>query len=88
MRREAPSAASLERRLMANAMIAAAVTGALIALAGCVFSTFLGFPPSPAVLAGVVAGTALALACVAAVAIRREPRTRRAIGLAERRPPS
>jgi hypothetical protein len=78
---------SLERRMLLNAAFAAAVTGALVALAGCVFATFCGFPPSPAVLAGVVAGAALALAIAAVFAIRRLPGPRRALGLGDRRPP-
>ncbi len=79
---------SLERRMLLNAAFAAAVTGALVALAGCVFATFCGFPPPPAVLAAVVAGAALALAVATVVAIRRFPGPRRALGLDERRPPA
>jgi zinc transporter ZupT len=79
---------SLERRMLLNAAVAAAVTGALVALAGCVFATFCGLPPSPAVLAGVVAGAALALALATVVAIRRLPGPRRALGLDDRPPPA
>ena len=79
---------SLERRMLLNAALAAGVTGALIALAGCVFATFVGLPPSPQVLAAVVAGAALGLACAAGVAVARSPRARRALGLGERRPPT
>ncbi len=74
--------------MLVNAALAAGVTGALIALAGCVFATFVGLAPSPQVLAGVVAGAALALAVAAGVAVRRVPRTRRALGLGERRAPA
>ena len=74
--------------MLVNAALAAGVTGALVALAGCVFATFVGLPPSPQVLAGVVAGAALALAVAAGVAVRRVPRTRRALGLGERRAPA
>ena len=79
---------SLERRLLRNAAFAAAVTGALVALAGCVFSTFIGHPPSPWVLAVVVAVAALASACAAGIVVVRTPRVRRALGLHERRPRS
>jgi hypothetical protein len=77
---------SLERRLLLNAAFAAGVTGALLGLAGCVFATFVGHPPSAAVLAVVVAGAAAILACTAAIAIGRLPGPRRALGLGERRP--
>ncbi len=77
--------APLERRLLLNASLAGAVTGALVALACCVFATFIGFPPSPWVLVGVVLGSAIVLACAAATVIARTPPLRRALGLDERR---
>ena len=76
----------MERRLLLNASFAAAVTGALVALACCVFATFIGFPPTPLVLAAAVAGCAIAAACAAAVVIARTPAVRRALGLGERLP--
>ena len=73
----------MERRLLLNAALAAAVTGALVALACCVFATFIGYPPTPWVLAAVVLGGAIAAACAAAVLIARTPSVRRALGLSE-----
>lgn len=75
---------SLERRLLLNASLAAAVTGALIALAGCVFATFVGHPPSAPVLAAVVGACAAGSGVAACAAIMRSPRLRRALGLAAR----
>jgi hypothetical protein len=72
--------------MLANAALAAGVTGALLALAACVVATFLGHPPSAAVLAAAVVGGAVGLAAAAAIAISRLPGPRRALGLAERRP--
>lgn len=72
---------SVERRLLVNASLAAAVTGALIALAGCVFATFLGHPPTVPVLAAVVAGCAAGLGVAACATIMRVPGVRRALGL-------
>ena len=79
---------SLERRLALNAALAAGITGALLALAGSVFSTFIGHPPSPRTLAAVVAGIALASACAGRLTVVRVPAARRALGLGERRPPA
>jgi hypothetical protein len=75
----------MERRLLLNAAFAAAVTGALVALACCVFATFIGYPPTPWVLSGVVAGGAIGAACAAAVLIARTASVRRALGLGRRR---
>ena len=41
---------SLARRLALTAPLAAAMTGALLGLAGAVFATFVGHPPSPLML--------------------------------------
>jgi len=77
---------SLARRLALTAAIAAAMTGALLGLAGAVFATFVGHPPSPLTLALIVAAVALASALAAIVVLARAPRVRRAVGL-EPRPP-
>jgi hypothetical protein len=77
---------SLARRLALGASLAAGMTGALLALAGAVFATFVGHPPSPLTLALVVAAVALASALAAPLVLVRVPRMRRAVGL-EPRPP-
>ena len=74
------------RRLALTASLAAAMTGALLALAGAVFATFVGHPPSPLTLALVVAAVALASALAATLVVARMPGVRRAVGL-EPRPP-
>jgi hypothetical protein len=63
------------------------MTGALLALFGAIFATFIGFPPSPLTLGAVIAAVALACAVAAAVAVGRVPRVRRALGLEAPRPP-
>ena len=77
---------SLAHRLALTAALAAAMTGALLGLAGAVFATFVGHPPSPLTLALVVAAVALASALAAIVVLARAPGVRRAVGL-EPRPP-
>jgi hypothetical protein len=69
-----------------TASAAAAVTGALIALAGAVFATVVGHPPSPGALVGLVAGSGVLGACVAIVLVTRVGRVRRALGLEPARP--
>jgi len=78
---------SLERRLLFNAALAAGATGALLALAGSVFATFVGHPPSPQTLISVVAGVALLSALAMRLAVVHIAAARRALGLGERRPP-
>ena len=72
---------SLAHRLALTAALAAAMTGALLGLAGAVFATFVGHPPSPLTLALVVAAVALASALAAIVVLARAPGVRRAVGL-------
>lgn len=79
--------ASLERRLAFNAALAAAMTGALLALGMSAFAAVIGHPPSPGLLAAIVAGTALACATASRVALAYLPSARRALGLSPRRPP-
>ena len=78
---------SLERRLAINVVLAAAMTGALLALGGSSLATVLGHAPSPGVLAAVVAGAALACAVASRIAVAYAPAARRALGLTPR-PPS
>jgi Mg/Co/Ni transporter MgtE len=77
---------SLARRLALTASLAAAMAGALLALAGAVFATFVGHPPSPLTLALVVVAMALASALAATLVLARVPRMRRAVGLEPRLP--
>lgn len=74
--------AALERRLVRNVALAAGVAGALIGLAGCVFATFIGHPPSAPVLAAVTAGLGLVLAGGSRLLVARVAAVRRALGLA------
>jgi hypothetical protein len=69
-----------------TASAAAAVTGALIALAAAVFATVIGHPPSLGALVAVVAGSGVLGACVAIVLVTRVGRVRRALGLEPARP--
>ncbi|HTI35264.1 MAG TPA: hypothetical protein VL422_16430 [Miltoncostaea sp.] len=71
----------LTRRLTWTAAVAAAMTGALVALAAAVFVTVIGHPPSVGGLVGLVAGSAVLGACVAIVLVTRVDRVRRALGL-------
>ena len=75
------------RHLPLHAAFAAAIAGAILALIGLVFATFLGFAPSPLTLALVVAGVALLCAAAAAYAVIRVAAVRRALGLDPRSPP-
>lgn len=76
---------SLERRLAFNAGLAAAFTGALVALGTSAFATLAGHPPSPALLAGIVIATALVCAAASRIAVAYLPSARRALGLSPRR---
>jgi hypothetical protein len=77
---------SLERRLAINAALAAAMTGALLALGVSAFAAVIGHPPSPGLLAALVVGAALASATASRIAVAYVPAARRALGLAPRRP--
>ena len=71
----------LTRRVAWTASAAAAMTGALIALAAAVFATVVGHPPSLAALVALVVGSGVLGACVAIVLVMRVGRVRRALGL-------
>lgn len=71
----------LTRRVAWTASAAAAMTGALIALAAAVFATVVGHPPSLAALVAFVVGSGVLGACVAVVLVTRVGRVRRALGL-------
>ena len=71
----------LTRRVAWTASAAAAMTGALIALAAAVFATVVGHPPSLGGLVAMVAGSAILGACVAVVLVTRVGCVRRALGL-------
>ncbi len=60
-------------RLLTYAGIAAGLLGAILALIGCAIALIAGAGLSPAVVLGIVAGTALALALGARFLIRRIP---------------
>ena len=60
-------------RLALYASLAAAAVGAVLALIGCGVAALLGGGPSPAQLAGIVLGTALAFALLARILIARIP---------------
>lgn len=77
---------SLERRLAVNVVLAAAMTGALVALGASAFAAVLGHAPSPGLLAALVVGAALACATVSRISVAYLPGARRAIGLGPRRP--
>lgn len=76
----------LTRRVAWTAAAAAAMTGALVALAAAVFATVVGHPPSIGGLVALVAGSAVLCACVAAALVARVGRVRRALGLEPARP--
>ena len=76
----------LTRRVAWTASAAAAVTGALIALAAAVFATVVGHPPSLGALVALVVGSGVLGACVAVVLVTRVGRVRRALGLEPARP--
>ena len=59
----------LTRRVAWTASAAAAMTGALIALAAAVFATVVGHPPSLAALVALVVGSGVLGACVAIVLV-------------------
>ena len=71
----------LTRRMAWTAAAAAAMTGALVALAAAVFATVVGHPPSPGGLVALVAASGVLCACVAVVLVTRVDRVRRALGL-------
>jgi hypothetical protein len=71
----------LTRRVAWTASAAAAMTGALIALAGAVFATVVGHPPSLGALVALVVGSGVLCACVAIMLVTRVGRVRRALGL-------
>jgi hypothetical protein len=60
-------------RLALYASLAAAAVGAVLALFGCAVAALVGSGPSPAQLAGIVLGTALAFGLLARVLIARIP---------------
>ena len=76
----------LTRRMAWTAAVAAAVTGALVALAAAVFATVVGHPPSVGGLVALVAGSGILCAGVAVVLVTRVGRVRRALGLEPVRP--
>lgn len=60
-------------RLTTYAAWAAAVTGAILALIGCAVAALVGSAPSPAQLAGIVIGAAVAFALASRFLIARIP---------------
>lgn len=83
-----PGAEHLVRHLPLHAALAAGISGAILALIGLVFATFLGFAPSPLTLSLVVAGVALICALGAVFAVARVAAVRQALGLDPRSPPA
>ncbi len=81
-----PRRASMERRLAFNAALAAAMTGALLALGTSAFAALAGHAPPAGLLAAIVGGAALVCALASRVALAFVPSVRRALGLAPRRP--
>ncbi|MGE0027305.1 MAG: hypothetical protein AB7O78_04605 [Thermoleophilia bacterium] len=76
----------LTRRMAWTASVAAAVTGALIALGAAVFATVAGHAPSVGGLVALVGGSGVLFAVVALVLVTRVTRVRRALGLEPIRP--